>query len=78
MRAKVFKSLTKPVFWGGLPRELFIFLFMFGLLSIMIFHSLTALFPLFIIYAFLAGIAKIDHRIFSILRESFRFKSHYF
>lgn len=29
MRAKVFKSLTKPVFWGGLPRELFIFLFMF-------------------------------------------------
>ena len=38
MRAKVFKSLTKPVFWGGLPRELFIFLFMFGLLSIMIFH----------------------------------------
>jgi len=51
---------------------------MFGLLSIMIFHSLKALFPLFIIYAFLAGIAKIDHRIFSILRESFRFKSHYF
>ena len=34
MRAKVFKSLTKPVFWGGLPRELFIFLFMFSRFSL--------------------------------------------
>lgn len=78
MRAKVFKSLTKPVYWGGLPRELFIALFMFGLLCLMIFHSLKAIFPLFILYAFLVGIVKIDHRIFSILNEAFRLKSHYF
>lgn len=78
MHAKVFKSLSKPVFWGGLPRDMFIVIFMFGLFTLILFHTIKALAPLFIIYLFLVGVARIDHRIFGILRESIKIKSHYY
>lgn len=78
MYAKVFKSLCKPVFWGGLPRDVFISILLIGIFSFVILHSIKVFIPLFFIYIFLLSIVRIDHRIFGIIKDSLRLKSHYY
>ena len=78
MRAHVFKSLSCPVYWGGLPRNVFICILMLSILMVFVFRSLKALIPLFFVYSFLLFLVKNDHRIFGILKESLKFKSHYY
>lgn len=78
MDIPVFRSLSKRVTWGGLPRVYFIFLVMLGLASVFFLKSLNALVPVVFIYFVLVALYRNDSYIFEIMLRNLKSKSHYF
>lgn len=74
----IFKSLTKIVTWGGIPRGTFIILVVLGFFAVIVFKNLKALLPIVAVYFIYLTMFRIDSRIFEILRRNLRLKSHYF
>lgn len=74
----IFKSLTKIMTWGGIPRGTFIILVILGFFAVIIFKNLKALLPIVAVYFAVLAMFNIDNQIFGILRRNLRLRSHYF
>lgn len=46
MFVPVFKSLSKPMTWGGVPRNIFILIILASLISVVIFQSIKGVLPI--------------------------------
>lgn len=78
MNVNTYKSLYKPLLWGGIPREYFILIALFSILSVMVFQSLKACLPILAIYGIMVLLNRIDAKILTILKENLAFKHIYF
>lgn len=78
MTIPVFKSLAKPMTWGGVPRNVFIMIIMAALISIVIFQSIKGVLPILAVYAIILSLCRYDPKIFSILYKNLHLKTHYF
>lgn len=74
----IFKSLTKIVTWGGIPRGTFILLVVLGFFSVIIFKNIKALIPIAAIYFITLFMFHLDNQIFGILKRNLKLRSHYF
>lgn len=74
----IFNSLTKVMCWCGIPRNMFIFLVLTGIILAAFLHSIHALIPIMAIYFIILALFRIDHQIFGILCRNLALKSHYF
>jgi type IV secretory pathway VirB3-like protein len=73
-----FKSLYKPMTWGGIPRTAFLLIIMFGMLSVVAFKSLRAILPIAAVYLLMLTLVRIDYKILEILKENLGHKDSYF
>lgn len=78
MEVNTYKSLYKPLLWGGINRDHFILIFLASIASIMLFKTFRAIFPIIAIYTILVIINRIDNKLIPILQENFKFKNIYF
>ena len=78
MEVNTYKSLYKPLLWGGINREHFILIFLSAIASIMLFKTFRAIFPIIAIYTILVIINRIDTKLITILQENLKFKNVYF
>lgn len=78
MQVPVFRSIAKPVYWGGLPRGILICLIIFTGVAFFIFKSLYVVIPTTLLYYILKLIVREDRRVFGILRQNFKLKSYYY
>lgn len=78
MEVNTYKSLYKPLLWGGINREYFILIFLASIGSVMLFKTFRALLPIIAIYSILVIINRIDTKLISILKENLKFKNVYF
>lgn len=78
MEIPTFKSLYKPMTWGGIPRTAFILIIMCGMFSIVAFKSLRAILPIAAVYLLLLALVRIDYKILEILKENLGHKDSYF
>lgn len=78
MEIPTFKSLYKPMTWGGIPRTAFLLIIMFGMLSVVAFKSLRAILPIAAVYLLMLTLVRIDYKILEILKENLGHKDSYF
>lgn len=78
MQVPVFRSIAKPIYWGGLPRSVLICMILFTGVGFFFFRSLYVVVPTTLLYYALKLVVREDRRIFSILRQNFRLKSYYY
>ncbi len=78
MEINTYKSLYKPLLWGGVKREYFILIFLSSIGSIMLFKTFRAILPIIAIYSLLVIINRIDVNLIPILKENLKFKNIYF
>lgn len=78
MIVPVFKSLSKPMTWGGVPRNIFILIILASLISVVIFQSIKGVLPILAVYMIVLALCKYDPKIFSILYKNLNLKTHYF
>lgn len=74
----VYKGLYKPLFWGGLPRTLFITLMTLTALAVIVLKSPYAVIPVAAVYVVCAAVCRIDQHLLSIIMDSWRMKDVYF
>lgn len=78
MNIPVFKSLAKPMTWGGVPRSIFIMIILATLISVVLFQSIKGVLPIMAVYAIILFLCKYDPKIFTILYNNLNLKTHYF
>lgn len=78
MQVPVFKSLAKPMTWGGIPRTVFIVIIIMALFSVVIFQSIKGVLPILAGYVIILSLCRYDPKIFSILYKNLCLKTHYF
>lgn len=74
----VFKGLYKPLYWGGLPRGLFIALAALTAFAVIVFKSPYAVIPVAAVYAVCIVICRIDQHLLSIIIDNWKMKDAYF
>lgn len=77
MTINTYKSLYKPMTWGGIPRVLFILIVLFSIISIILFKSIRGVLPIAAIYGIILLAVRVDYYIFNILFENLRYKDAY-
>ena len=70
MIVPVFKSLSKPMTWGGVPRNIFILIILASLISVVIFQSIKGVLPILAVYMIVLALCKYDPKIFTILYKA--------
>lgn len=78
MKIPIYKSIYKEVLWAGIPRNYLIFIAILTLLSLMVFRTPKAIFPILLIYFILVAITRFDPNYISILKRNLQFKDSYF
>lgn len=78
MKVPTYKSLYRPLTWGGIPRNAFILIIFGSMMSVMIFKNIKACLPLLLIYLIMLALIKVDAKILDILRRNLRLKDAYF
>lgn len=77
-RIPVYKSLYKPMLWGGLPRTIFIAFLIFEMAFLVVFRNQSVVLAGLCIYFVLLAITRYDTHFFRILMQSFKLKDAYF
>ena len=78
MEIPTYKSLFKPMLWGGVPRNMMIFIILLSMLSIILLQSWRGILPIIALYALLVLLMRIDYKILPILQENLKYKDAYF
>lgn len=78
MEIVVYKGLYKPLYWGGLPRVLFIALLVVTAFAIIVLKTPVAVLPIAIIYAICLAICRNDQHLLGIIAKNWTMKDVYF
>lgn len=78
MQIVVFKGLYKPMYWGGLPRALFIALLAITAFAVIVFKSPYAVFPIAVVYGICVAVCRVDQHLLKIILYNWRMKDVYF